>query len=401
MDIKELSQRKNALLDKQSAILNAAEAAKRKLTDAEEENFKASEAEVADLSQTIARVENIAKSKADLHTPTSQAVVEMKKAWGAKPTFTDEYAEAFWNQFRNAGRGIYNAALGEGGTTDGGYLVPITVDGTIVPLAPQENSIRALALVVETTNDIKLPAQLTKTTAAAKAESRASDHAFAGVSPTFTQVTLTAYMAGVVVPVTLELAQDVPALQPFLTGDISRGIQNFEENKFLNGSGVGEAEGLLTGADAYTGSTELSPDAALDLIGSLRAAYYPNASFLMHRQTGIAYRKQQLDANQFNPWWVSQGRQDYLHGFPVYYSSACPVYSASPGTDGAVAFGDVKTAFCIGDRGGPAIQIKVLDQTSIKNGVLDILGFRRTDSRVRVSEAVKVQTIDSVATLSD
>lgn len=397
MDRKELQQRKAHLLNKQEAILNTAETAKRKLTDGEEADFKAATAEIADLDQTVARIDAIAKGKAELNTPTSQPVVNdgSKKKFGSKQTFSEEYAEAFYGSFKNGGfKNTSNSALGEGGTTDGGYLVPITVDGTIVPLAPQELAIRQLALVIPTDNDIKLPAQLTKTQAAAKAESRGTDHAFAGVAPSFTQVTLTAYMAGVVVPVTLELAQDVPALQPFLTADLSRGIQNYEEDKFINGSGSGEPMGILNGADAgQSVAMDEYGEAALDLTGELRAAYYPNANWLMNRQTGIAMRKKQLAANQFNPYWVSTGREDFLHGFKVYYSSAMPVYSASPAVEGAVAFGDFKTCMVIGDRGGPAINVKVLDQTSIKNGILDVLGYRRTDSRIRVSEAVKIWTI--------
>lgn len=395
MDRKSLNQRKNELLNKQNAMLTAAESAKRKLTDNEEADFKATELEVADLDQTISRIDAIAKGKSELGQTTTQPVVNVEKKFGAKKQFSAEYEEAFWNQFKNAGRGIYNAALGEGGTTDGGYLVPITVDSTIVPLAPQENSIRELALVIETANDIKLPAQLTKTLAAAKAESRTGNNAFAGTVPSFTQVTLTAYMAGVVVPVTLELAQDVPALMPFLNNDIARGIQNFEENLFINGTGTGQAEGILTGADAgQTAVIDSAGNAALDLVGELRAAYYSNANWLMHRQTGIAFRKKQLSANQFNPYFTSVGRQDYLHGFPVYYSSAMPVYAASPLVNGAIAFGDFKTCMVIGDRGGAGIAVKVLDQTSIKNGVLDVLGYRRTDSRIRVSEAVKIWTVN-------
>lgn len=306
MDRKELNKRKGFLLEKQESILNSAEAAKRKLSDNEEQEFKNATAEITDIELTVTRIDAIAKSKADLAQSTSQFIAGDGKAkkFGAKQTFSDEYAEAFYNSFKN-GR-FSNAALGEGGTTDGGFLVPITVDGTIVPLAPQELSIRQLALVIPTENDIKLPAQLTKTTAAAKAESRTSNNAFAGTSPSFTQVTLTAYMSGVVVPVTLELAQDVPALQPFLTGDLSRGIQNFEENLFINGSGTGEPMGILNGADAgQTAHIDSTGNAALDLVGDLNANYYANASWLMNRKTGITFRKNQLTANQFNPYFTS------------------------------------------------------------------------------------------------
>jgi HK97 family phage major capsid protein len=389
MNRQDLNKRKNELLTQQDAVLNTALEAKRILTDAEEVNFKNAELEIANINQTLVRFDNISKGRSELALPTSQIVVPTEKT--SKGLFSADYQKNFWNALKN--RQFTNAALGEGGTTDGGYLVPITVDSTIVPLAPQESSVRKLALVIPTQNDIKLPAQLTKTLAAAKAESRSSDHPFTGTAPSFTQVTLSAFMAGALVPVTLELAQDVPALQPFLIADLSRGINNFEENAFVNGSGSGEPEGILTGADAGQ-TAHLSAAASLDMLGTLNANYYNNASWLMHRQTGIAFRKAQLAANQFNQYWERVGTQDYLHGFPVFYSAAMPVYAASPAVNGAIAFGDFKTAVTIGDRGGSGIAVTVDSITQLINGKINVFGYRRTDSRVRVSEAVKVWIVN-------
>lgn len=393
--IQELNARKQDLVAKQESMITAAEAtADKQMSEAQELEYQAVEKELANLATTLSRVEAITKGKKEVAEPTSKIIIPGASKNFGKKLFTDEYQENFWNAFKNPKTSFNNAALGEGGTTDGGYLVPITVDGTIVPLAPQEASLRKLALVITTENDIKLPAQASKTIAAAKAESRSSDHAFAGTSPSFTQVTLSAFMAGVQVPITIELAQDVKALEPFLTGDITRGMNNYEENAFVNGSGTGEPQGILTGATAaQTGA--LTASLSLDFIGKLPAGYFANASFLMHRQTGISFRKAQLTANQFTNYWTTVGNQDYLHGYPVYYSAAMPVFVASPLVTGAIAFGDFKTAMTIGDRGGPGISISVDAVTQLVNGKIIVLGYRRSDSRVRVAEAVNVWTINA------
>src|SRR5258708_29846389 len=392
MNLQDLNKRKNDLFNQQEAVLNTAQEAKRKLTDAEEVNFKSAEAEISDSAQTVARMENIAKGRAGLNQATSQIVIPTTATEKQIKAFSAEYAENFYASFKS-GR-FTNAALGEGGTTDGGYLVPITVDGTIVPLAPQQTPVRGLVLNPGTRNDLKLPAQLPRSIAATKAESRTADHAFAGTAPTFTQVTLGAYTNGQKIPVTLELAQDVPALEAFLTADLGRAINNYEANVFANGSGDGEPEGILTGADAGQTAT-LTAAHSLDMLGVLRAAYFNNASWLMHRQTGIAFRKAQLASNQFNNYWTTDANgQDRLHGFPVYYSSAFPVYAASLLVNGAIAFGDFNTAMVIGDRGGPGIIVKVDAVTELVNGKINVIGYRRTDSRVRVSEAVKVWLVN-------
>lgn len=399
MNTKDLNKRKNELIDQQEAVLNAASEAKRQLTETEEANFKAQTAEIDSINTMIARYDAINKNRAEVGQPTSQIEAPITaKALEAKnarrKSFSNEYNDVFYGNFQSMLTGRFvNSALGEGGTTDGGYLVPITVDGTIVPLAPQETALRQLAKVIPTSMDIKLPAQAAKTIAAAKAESRTSNNAFAGTPPTFTQKTLSAFMAGAVVPVTIELAQDVPALQEFLNQDITDGILVYEDNKFVNGSGSGEPEGVLTGGAAAQ-TAALSADAGLDLQAKLNPRYYAGASYLMHRQTGINLRKKQIDANQFLPFWTRENGQDFFHGYPVFYSAAMPVYSASPAVNGAIVFGNFKAGMVIGDRGGSGIAVKVLDQTSILNGVLDVLGYRRTDSRVRLAEALQVWTVN-------
>ena len=394
MNIQDLNKRKNELYGAQEAILNSAQEGKRALTATENENLDKFTNEIKDVDRQIALSNSIAVGRSELLKPTSQIEIPQgaKLSGDDKITFSADYKRNFWSSFAKKGQ-FSNAALGEGGTTDGGNLVPITVDGTIVPLAPQENALRKLALVLATQTDIKLPAQLTRGVAAAKTESRTSDNAFAGTDPSFTQVTLSAFMKGQLVPITIELAQDVPALEKFLVADLGRAINNYEEDKFANGSGNGEPEGILTGADA--GQTNaLTAENSLDFLGTLRAAYYANANFLMHRKTGIAFRKAQLSANQFNQYWTTVGGQDYLHGFPVFYSSAFPVFDASPAVNGAIAFGDFQTAFTIGDRGGPGIVVSVDNITELKNGKINVIGYRRSDSRVRVSEAVKIWTIN-------
>lgn len=143
-----------------------------------------------------------------------------------------------------------------------------------------------------------------------------------------------------------------------------------------------------------TGTTE-EPDAngnlvsisgILDLIATLKSTYHPNASFLMTRATSVIIRKAQVQANLFEPAWTRVGKQDYLFGYPVFFSASMPTAarSATP-----VLFGDFKLGYTIGDRGGAGINVKVLDQPLATQGQLQLLTYRRTDGRVRRSEAIQ------------
>ena len=58
-----------------------------------------------------------------------------------------------------------------------------------------------------------------------------------------------------------------------------------------------------------------------------------------------------------------------------------------------VLFGDFGSAYIIGDRGGSAVGMKVLDQTNFINGIMTLLLYRRTDGRVRCPEAVQGITL--------
>jgi HK97 family phage major capsid protein len=58
-----------------------------------------------------------------------------------------------------------------------------------------------------------------------------------------------------------------------------------------------------------------------------------------------------------------------------------------------VLFGDFARGYIIGDRGGSALFLKVLDQADAAQGLMDYLIFRRTDGRVRRSEAIQGLTI--------
>jgi HK97 family phage major capsid protein len=316
---------------------------------------------------------------------------------GANPFKADvkqlspEYLGAFTKMLVTGGREM-SAVLYEGVSGDGGYAVPITVDDQIVPLAPSEMSIRQLATVIPTSNDIKFPTKTTFGTAAAKAETSA----FGGTQPVIGQFTLSAYMAGTQQEISWELAQDVPAFQAFCVDDMLLDQQMYEENLYVNGTGSGQAQGLLGNVGA--GVTEepdsngnlVSINGTLDLIGTLNAAYFTNASWLMSRLTSIAIRKSQVETNLFNPVWQRFGTQDFLHGFPVSYSAAMP--TAARGNT-PILFGDFKRGYIIGDRGGSGINVKVLDQPLATQGLIVLLAYRRTDGRVRRSEAIQSYTI--------
>ena len=118
----------------------------------------------------------------------------------------------------------------------------------------------------------------------------------------------------------------------------------------------------------------------------------PKRSWLMSRATSIVFRKAQKQANLFEPVFTRSGGKDYLHGYPVTYSTAMPAIAASATP---VLFGDFKQGYVIGDRGGSGINVKILDQPKATEGLIQLLCYRRMDARVRRSEAIQAITLHS------
>ena len=106
----------------------------------------------------------------------------------------------------------------------------------------------------------------------------------------------------------------------------------------------------------------------------------------MQRATSIALRKAQIEGNLFEQVFVRQGATDYLHGYPVEYTSAMPAAAAG---NTPVLFGDFKRGYIIGQRGGDGVNVKILDQPKALEGLVTILGYQRVDGRVRRSEAIQ------------
>jgi len=393
MNLFEMRKAREAAITKAESFVASAENASRLMTENEQKDFDAAMAEANSFTPQIQSIEAVNTLRAQFPKgliPEANVNAPAR----TRLSLSAAYVADFWAMITSKGAKM-GAALYEGSDAAGGYAVPVEVDGVIVPLAPAEMAIRQLAKVIPTTHTLKFPVKLAHGTAAAKLESTGADNAFGGTSPTLTQVELDAFMAGDIVPVSWEMLEDVAATQSFINDDLILAVQQYEEPLFITGAGTtGIPQGVSTGASigvTITGASgvlgAISLDSMDDLTGSLSPTYLPNASFLMKRSTGVFLRKLCRAANLFEPRWSRVGNQDYYDGYPVYYSAS--VQDNGTTLNRPVLFGDFKRGFVIGDRGGSGIRVKVLDQPLANIGVTQFLAYRRTDSVVVRSEAIK------------
>lgn len=417
----DLRNQRNGVMAKMEVILQNAESANRKFTEAEAAEMRALQNEINALNPQISQIERantlVTRFRPEEFltsgNPGAAAPNNTKSVIAApRKTLTADYVADFGAFLKSRGKVIgaslaecmdevggfplfgyqsrhrMSSALYEGSSPAGGYAVPITVDDQIVPLMPTEMGVRRCAMVIPTTMDIKIPQKAAFGTAALTPELST----FGGNPTSLSQFTLTANMIGSQEQISWELAQDVPAFQSFVVDDMILAQQMTEDNLYVNGSGSGEPQGLIGNVGA--GVTEepdsngnlVSINGTLDLIGTLNAAYLDNANWLMSRATSIIIRKAQVEQNLFFPAWSRVGGQDFLHGIPVVYDNFMP--TAARG-NAPILLGDFKRGYIIGDRGGSGINVKVLDQPLATQGILILLAYRRTDGRVRRSEAIQ------------
>jgi HK97 family phage major capsid protein len=391
MRLFELKKTRETALNKAESLVAAAQNAGREMTASEQSDYDIAMNAVQAINPQIKRIER--DNTLRTHMVNGVLMPGNNNGEGrsfAKPApriLSPEYADAFFSYIASNGAKM-DAALYEGSNPAGGYVVPVVVDDQIVPLAPNEMSVRRLATVIPTVSDIKIPTKTAFGTAGIKTELSS----FGESEPTLGQFTLSAYMIGLEGDVSWELAQDVPSFQQFAMQDQIIAVQQLEEHYFVNGSGSGQPQGLIgnVGAgvveEADTNGNLVTIAGTLDLIGKLNEIYQPGASWLMSRATSIVLRKAQTESNLFAPAWTREGGVDRLWGFPVAYSQEMP--STARGNT-PILFGDFKQGYVIGDRGGSGINIKVLDQPKATSGILVLLAYRRVDGRVRRSEAIQ------------
>lgn len=401
MTVQELQTLHDNALAKADSIISAAERQKRTFTAYEQQTFDATMKEVGELKPKLAAAKAKAfptKSAAEWREEISKQPrlhIPQSAGDGKEPimpaTFSQEYFHSFWDGYMG-GSGPVTGALYEGSPTGGGYAVPVVVAGQVVPLAPQDSAVRRLAKVIPTRSDIKTAQVTARGTVSAKSESSS----FTVAVPSLGQFTLSAFAAGVEVQTSLELAQDVDLLDAFVLEDALSAFLEYEESLFISGSGNGQAQGLIGNVGAGvveepdSSGNLVSIQGTLDILGQLKATYHSGASWLMQRATSLIIRKAQVAANLFEPVFTRYNGQDYLHGYPVEYSSQMP--AAARGST-PILFGDFAKGYLVGDRGGPALYLKKLDQAGAALGLIDLLFYRRTDGRVRRSEAIQQYTV--------
>lgn len=368
------------------------------LSAEDDQTYTRMEADIDKLTDEIARAERAQRRDADLaratHTPLT--LLPGQTGEDAEPAKTGRstasYKRAFWDAMRlNASAMEVRNALSEGVDSEGGYLVPDEFEHTLVESLADQNVMRGLANVIQTTSgDRKIPVVSTHGTAGWLDEGKP----YTESDETFSQVTLSAFKLGTFLKISEELLNDAAFnVEAYLAAEFARRIGAAEEEAFLTGDGKGKPTGIFdpTGggiSDVTTAkAADITADELIDLHYSLRAPYRARAVWLMNDATIKTVRKLK-DAQGQYLWQpaLTAGAPDLILGKPVHTSTFAPEVRAGAKS---VAFGDL-SYYWIADRQGRSF--KRLNELFATSGQVGFLASQRLDGKLVLPEAVKVLT---------
>ncbi|MBQ3704499.1 MAG: phage major capsid protein [Oscillospiraceae bacterium] len=356
--------------------------------------YEKMEADVVALGKEIERLERQAAIDREMDQPTSTPLVSRPSAGvnQKQGRASDEYKTAFWGMMRSrsAGPSVMNA-LQIGTDSEGGFLVPDEYERTLVQGLEEENVLRSLCTVIQTSSgDRKIPIVASHGTASWVDEEGTipeSDDAFG-------QISIGAHKVATMIKVSDELLQDsVFNIENYIASEFARRIGAAEENAFINGDGSGKPTGLLHATNgAATGVTtagnNVAADEIIDLVHSIKSVYRNKAVFLMNDSTIKAIRKLKSIEGQY--LWqpgLKEGQPDTLLNYRIVTSPYMPEVAAG---NKVILFGDFKS-YWIADRQGRSFQR--LNELFAVTGQVGFRATQRVDGRLVLAEAMKCLAI--------
>jgi HK97 family phage major capsid protein len=293
------------------------------------------------------------------------------------------------------------AALAEGTNTEGGYVVPLEIAGTIDRILAKASPIRALATVQQISSSVyRKPIT---TVEAASGWVGETDSVSQTAAPTISAIDFPAMELYAMPAATQPLLDDAQVdMDAWLANEVQIVFAEQEGAAFVNGTGSSQPTGFLSytnvadaswswgnlgyiasgaaGAFADTDPT----DALINLAYAPKQGYRANGTWVMNRKTESVVRKfKDGDDNYVWAPGAGAGQPATLLGYPVAEAEDMPDIAAN---SYSVAFGDFRRGYLVVDRVG----IRILrDPYSAKPYIL-FYTTKRVGGGVQNFEAIKL-----------
>jgi HK97 family phage major capsid protein len=259
----------------------------------------------------------------------------------------------------------YTRAMTIGTDSAGGYLVPLTLDPSILLQNTGTSNTRLTdAFTVKT---IATDAWVGTTSAGVTAEWAAEAAEVADASPTLAQVTIPVHRGDAFVPFSFEAQGDIRGLEAELAPLLADAKERLEATAFITGTGTGQPTGLITAAVAAGGSTIVaSTTADTYVVGdvykvktALPARYRANAAWLANEDIYDLTRQFATGTGPQSAFWADfgDGTPARLLGKPVYETSEMDGTVTASATNYILVYGSLKEAYYAVRRVGATVEL--------------------------------------------
>lgn len=370
-NLKKMREKRNEIIAAMEAVVNAAAAEERSLTDDEITAYNGRRDELTRIDATIAALENVRSAERN----------EEHQPEGDEKLTPEE--RSFVSFLRGEIRVDVNTTK-----TNAGAVIPTTVADRIVEYVKNVSPIAEYATRYEGIGKITIAYE---DDANALSASYVEDLESAdATAQKLTSVSLEGYKIRVPVKVSQQLLDNSQVdLIAYLVRRIGDALAAKIEREFLIGTS-GKVEGLAGGVKqtvTAVSATAVTTDELIDVQDAVPDIYQANSIWIMHPKTRTAIRKLKDGENRYllnldlnTKWGYS------LLGKPVYASDAMPEPAAGAKT---IFYGDMSGLACI-IRG---LRVRVLNERFADVDAVGIFGFAEIDAKIENTQKISVLTM--------
>ena len=372
-NLKKMREKRNEIIAAMEAVVNAAAAEERSLTDDEITAYNGRRDELTRIDATIAALENVRSAERN----------EEHQPEGDEKLTPEE--RSFVSFLRGEIRVDVNTTK-----TNAGAVIPTTVADRIVEYVKNVSPIAEYATRYEGIGKITIAYE---DDANALSASYVEDLESAdATAQKLTSVSLEGYKIRVPVKVSQQLLDNSQVdLIAYLVRRIGDALAAKIEREFLIGTS-GKVEGLAGGVKqtvTAASATAVTTDELIDVQDAVPDIYQANSIWIMHPKTRTAIRKLKDGENRYLLNLVLNTQWGYsLLGKPVYASDAMPEPAAGAKT---IFYGDMSGLACI-IRG---LRVRVLNERFADVDAVGIFGFAEIDAKVENTQKISVLTMKS------
>jgi len=278
-----------------------------------------------------------------------------------------------WGELSNTEQ----AALQEGSDTAGGFLAPDELSNRIIQRLPTPTRVAGRVMRLQTSKPALLIPKVNYSTddlyttgmrVTWTGEQPATSTTHRVTEPVFGQASIPVYTAMMSIPVTQDLLEDSTVdLMAWLQMKFGETVDLLRDNMILNGTGVNQPTGILTGIDTagYVSSVvsgsaaALTGDGLIDLTEALPEQYDENSVLVFNKtNTGKAIRKLKDGDGRYLVSYgagdngLAGGRYKEVNGYPYIWSGFMPNVAANAYP---IISGDLN-GYCAVDRIGFSVK---------------------------------------------